>query len=143
MRKFTCFIILMLIIAMGIAQLSCTGSNNSNDPSADPGSNTTPSISTTTTSATTTQPTQTTTTPQTEDKDPVKLEYDSSVPKAQVQVKGIYLIDEPSTFSDKLTLATLQGLISNKCEDQIVIKNASFDNFKYYLFNTWKCHLNT
>lgn len=143
MRKFTCFIILMLIIAMGISQISCTGSNNSNDPSAEPGSNTTPSISTTTTSATTTQPTQTTTTPQTEDKDPVKLEYDSSVPKAQVQVKGIYLIDEPSTFSDKLTLATLQGLISNKCEDQIIIKNASFDNFKYDLFNTWKCHLNT
>lgn len=122
MRKFVSIIILILVVSMGLSQISCTDAG---------GDQTTHDTEVTTTKT------------QTEDKKPVTPTYISSVPKAKIQAKSIYTVNEPDSFSDKLALASLQGLVANKCEDQILIKNASFENFQPYFFSTWKCRQNT
>lgn len=109
----------------------------------DPATTPVTTLGTTTNAVTTNTPSTTTTAPKDEDKEPVKLEYEPAVPKAAVQAKSFYQINEPSNFSEKLTLSTLQGLVANRCEDQIIIKTAAFDNFRPYLFNTWNCSINT
>jgi len=144
MKKLVSIVILVLIAAMGLSQIACVSEGEkSQSTSSTPLQTTTPNTSALTTNATTTNQQQiTTTAPKTEDKEPVKLEYDPCVPKAQVQMKTFYQINEPSSFSDKLTLATLQGLVANKCEDQIIINTAAIDKFKPYMSNTWNCSVN-
>ena len=114
MKKFISIISLALILSMGICQMACGKADqqsSATDPATDPLTDpiTTPITTIGTTAAITTVAPTTTTAQKVEDKEPVKLEYEAAVPKAAVQVKSFYQIGEPSNFSDKLTLATLQG----------------------------------
>jgi len=74
-----------------------------------------------------------------EDNTPEEFKYVSAVPKAAKQASAIYTIPEPSSFSDKLTLGTLQGLVANNCDDQILIYSGAYDNYRNYIKNVWKC----
>lgn len=69
--------------------------------------------------------------------------FDSAVPKAAKQATSLYLIGEPSSFSDKMTLATLQGLVANQYEDQILMQAGAYDNYKSYLTKNWNCKVET
>ena len=148
MKKFISIISLALILSMGICQMACGKADqqsSATDPATDPLTDpiTTPITTIGTTAAITTVAPTTTTAQKVEDKEPVKLEYEAAVPKAAVQVKSFYQIGEPSNFSDKLTLATLQGLVANKCEDQIIINTVAIEKMKTYMFSTWNCSVNS
>ena len=93
------------------------------------------------TSVTTGAPTVTTpvTTQKQEEKPPVILSYTPSVPKATKQAKVLYLIAEPTIFSDKLALASLQGLAAKSCEEQILITGGSYSVYRNYITDNWSC----
>ena len=110
---------ILLILASGISQIACTTKSNSGP----------------TTTTITTNPK--------EENPPVEYTFDPSVPKAAKQATSLYQISEPSAFTDKLTLATLQGLVANHCEDQILILGGAYNNYKSYLRKNWNCSLQT
>ena len=115
---------IVLIIASGVSLIACNSSKDSGN------------TTTTTTASTTTQSKE-------EEKLPVEYTYDPSVPKAVKQATSLYQIGEPSSFTDKLTLATLQGLVANLCEDQILITGGAVNNYKPYLRKLWNCTIST
>ncbi len=67
------------------------------------------------------------------------LKYESAVPKAAKQARVIYIINEPDSFSDKLTLATLQGLTANISDEQIFINNGGYSKYSRYIQSEWNC----
>ncbi len=75
----------------------------------------------------------------TSESDPVKEQitletlqnqYKLAVAKAKHQATEVYLVNEPSGFSEKLTLATLQGLVANLSDQQILIQTGSFTTYR-------------
>ena len=124
MKNMVRFISILLLLATGLPLIACSSPKEDN------------SITTTTGSTTTTQSKE-------EEKPPVELVIDPVVPKAAKQATTLYQINEPSSFTDKLTLATLQGLVANHCEDQILINGGAFNNYKPYLRKNWNCTLQT
>ena len=74
-----------------------------------------------------------------EPRPPMDYIFESAVPKAAKQATTLYLIGEPSNFSDKVTLATLQGLVANLSEEQILIQGGAYNNYKDYLTKNWNC----
>lgn len=66
-----------------------------------------------------------------------------SVPKAKVRAKTVYVTEEPRSFAEKLLLATLQGLVSNVSEDQILISRGSYKNYSKYLKTDFGCNIQT
>ena len=78
-----------------------------------------------------------------EPRPPMDYVFNSAVPKAAKQATSLYLIGEPSAFSDKLTLATLQGLVANQSEDQILLNAGAYNNYKSYLSENWDCKVTT
>lgn len=74
-----------------------------------------------------------------EDETPEPFNYIPSVAKAEKQASSVYMLSEPSSFSDKLTAATLQGIVANLAEDQILLTNGAYENYRPYLKKQWKC----
>ena len=70
---------------------------------------------------------------------PVELNYESSVPKAQKQARVMYVMDEPNSFSEKLTIATLQGIIANVSDEQIFINNGGYSKYSKYIQEEYDC----
>lgn len=66
-----------------------------------------------------------------------------SVPKAKVRAKTVYVTEEPRSFAEKLLLATLQGLVSNVSEDQILISRGAYKNYSKYLKTDFGCNIQT
>ncbi|MBQ7827133.1 MAG: hypothetical protein IJ386_02580, partial [Clostridia bacterium] len=120
MKSFVKIVSLLLVLVSGISQVACSKSADSN---------TTTLVSTA----------ATTTVNQEEEKTPVEYTFDSSVPKAAVQATTLYQIGEPSSFSDKLAVSTLQGLVANLSEEQIMISGGAYNNYRTYLKRTWGC----
>lgn len=126
MRNIVRIISILLILASGSSLISCSSQEGSDS-----------TIPSTLTGVTTT------TNKKDEDKPPVEYTFDPSVPKAAKQATSLYQINEPSSFTDKLTLATLQGLVANRCDDQILINGGAFNNYRPYLKKNWNCTLST
>ncbi len=63
----------------------------------------------------------------------------SRVLPAPVRAKTVYLISDPPSFADKLTLGTLQGIAALKCEDQIMVEIGAFDLFRRALTADFGC----
>lgn len=59
--------------------------------------------------------------------------YSLAVEKAKYQAKKLYVVDQPSELTDKVTLAVLQGLTANMTDEQIFIKTGSFDTYRDFL----------
>lgn len=66
-----------------------------------------------------------------------------SVPKAKVRAKTVYVTEQPRSFAEKLLLATLQGLVSNVSEDQILISRGAYKNYSKYLKTDFGCEILT
>ena len=106
----------LLVISATLVQFSCGGEN---------GSITDQSTAAATTAA--------------EDEKPVpeELLYDPAVPKAKYQATTVYYLDMPASFSDKLTAATLQGLVANLSDEQILLRAGAYLNYEKYMKNEW------
>ena len=119
MKNILRFISIMLVLVTLVCQVSCTGVKNDTEKS-------------------------TTTTKKSEEEKPLpEFVYDPAVPKAKVQATSYYQISEPSAFCDKLTLATLQGIVANLCEDQILISGGAIKNYNPYLKKERNCKAET
>ena len=118
MKSFIKIVSFLLVLVTGAAQVACSKSDD------------------TTTEATTAT---TTTAKQEEENPPVEYNFDSAVPKAAIQATTLYQIGEPSSFSDKLAVSTLQGLVANLSEEQIMISGGAYGNYRTYLKRTWGC----
>lgn len=70
----------------------------------------------------------------------VGYNYDSAVTKAAKQAKVIYRVDEPKTFSEKLSLASLQGLVANSSDEQILISvGGGYSKYIGQITGEWGC----
>lgn len=127
--------ILMSLLLASASLLTQTACNSQSVTDATTADNTPPAVTTTQ------KPTSTTVTIK-EPRPPMDYIFESAVQKAAKQASTLYLIGEPSAFSDKVTLATLQGLVANQCEDQILINAGAYNNYKSYLTN-WNCTVET
>lgn len=121
MRSIIKFVSLLMVLVSVLMQAACSSSDNSDVSTA------------------ATTPESTTIVKPEEEKKPVEYTFDSSVPKAAMQATTLYQIGEPSSFSDKLTLSTLQGLVANLSEEQIMIAGGAYNNYRTYLKRTWGC----
>lgn len=160
MKKFKFIIPVLLTVLALCAIFACSDTQSSTEPPTNNTQNvlattpsgqpplstttadlTTPVITSTQTAVTTTTAVVTTavTTQKQEEKPPVILSYTPSVPKATKQATLIYMIPEPGTFSDKLTLASLQGLAAKNCEEQILIMGGSYSIYQKHLTDNWNC----
>ncbi len=85
------------------------------------------------------------TTPNAEEEErfPMDYQFTVAVPKAAKQAKTLYQIGEPGNFSDKLTVSTLQGLVANLSEEQILISGGAVDKYRTSLKRTWGCTFET
>ena len=70
----------------------------------------------------------------------VGYNYDSAVTKAAKQAKVVYRVSEPATFSEKLSLASLQGLVANSSDEQILISvGGGYEKYIDSITGEWKC----
>ena len=122
MKRFVKIVSLLMVLVSGVSQVACGKSENN--------------VTTTTTAASTAA---ITTVKQEEEKPPVEYTFDPSVPKAAIQATTLYQIGEPSSFSDKLAISTLQGLVANLSEEQIMISGGAYNNYRTYLKRNWGC----
>lgn len=130
MKKIGRTITSLLLIAVALlSQTACNASKTANTTTAVSTASTTPS-------ATTTGQIK-------EPRPPMDYIFDSSVQKAAKQATTIYLLNEPSSFSDKVTLATLQGLVANLSEEQILLQAGAYQNYRTYLTKEWGCQIQT
>lgn len=67
--------------------------------------------------------------------------YHIAVGKAAHQATTLYVISEPSSFSRKLTLASLQGLAAAGSEEQIIITNGTLDKYRSVLVQKYGAKL--
>ncbi|MGM9636902.1 MAG: hypothetical protein ACI3YK_02845 [Eubacteriales bacterium] len=61
--------------------------------------------------------------------------YNLAVNKAPYQAKTLYLVTEPADFSDKLSLACLEGIVAGKTDEQIMISTGSLALYRSILTN--------
>ncbi len=122
MKKIRSIICILLIFTSVVGQVACTKQTDKGN---------------------TTTSTRTTTVYKDEDKPPMEYNFNSAVPKAAKQASSLYQINEPSNFADKVTLATLQGLVANQCDDQILINGGAYNNYLRYLRKNWNCTIQT
>ncbi len=114
---------LILVAITGVMQVSCSNGN--------------PAVSGSTASTGATSAATTTAQPEAE-RFPVDYVFQTAVPKAAKQAKILYQISEPSSFSDKLMLSTLQGLVANLSDEQILITGGAINNYRSYLKKNWE-----
>ena len=69
-------------------------------------------------------------------------DFDSPYPKGRT-AKTLYRITEPSSFSDRLTLASLEGLAAKNADDQILIQNGASSLFTPYIESGWGAAVTT
>ncbi len=124
---------LLLASASLLAQTAC---NNQVYTDGTTAGTTTPVVTTTAKPITTTLKIK-------EPRPPMDYIFESAVQKAAKQATTLYLLSEPSSFSDKVTLATLQGLVANQCEDQILINAGAYNKYKDYLTENWNSSVQT
>ena len=83
----------------------------------------------------------TTTSPEKDDYVPEPFDYIPSVAKAAKEARMIYVLNEPDSFSDKLSIAALQGLAANLSDEQILLSNGAYDNYRSYITGKWNCQI--
>lgn len=77
-----------------------------------------------------------------EDPAPLPASFDSPYPKGRTAAI-LYRITEPSSFSDRLTLASLEGLAAKNADDQILIQNGASSLFTPYIESGWGAAVTT
>ncbi len=78
-----------------------------------------------------------------EEQPPMEELFESAIPKAGTSAKILYSIAEPGNFSDKLTLATLQGLAAQGSDEQILVQGGAVSNYQRYITRQWGCSIKT
>lgn len=73
----------------------------------------------------------------------LQAKYNLAVCKAAVQAKTLYLTDEPSDFSDKLSLASLEGLVAGKSDEQILISTGTLALYRTVLLKEYGVKIQT
>ena len=73
---------------------------------------------------------------------PLPADFESPYPKG-MQAELLYRIAEPSSFSDRLTLASLEGLAAKNARDQILIQNGASSLFTPYIESGWGAKVTT
>lgn len=63
----------------------------------------------------------------------LQAKYNLVVNKAPYQAKTLYLASEPADFSDKLSLACLEGIVAGKTDEQIMISTKSLALYRSVL----------
>lgn len=65
--------------------------------------------------------------------DQLQVKYNLAVSKAAYQAKTLYLTGEPTDFSDKLSLACLEGIVAGKTDEQILISTGTLSLYRSVL----------
>ena len=65
---------------------------------------------------------------------------ESYVAKAQLTAERLLVLKSPESYSDALTLGTLQGLVANKSTEQIIFSEGAFDAYLPILKKEFGCH---
>jgi len=69
-----------------------------------------------------------------------ETEFESVYPKG-IQAKSVVRITEPGSFSDKLTVASLQGLAAKHTDEQILIRTGAADLYAPVMDSVWGAEL--
>ncbi len=137
--------LLLAVIHAGMVMVSCTGTS---DPSTETDGATaaitdTASDSTADTPAATEQPTETPTEGETEE--PViplpELAY-PTMPKAK-GAHTLYLLSRPSPFCERLTVASLQGIVARYSEEQVFLASGAYQLYMPYFESDYNCKVET
>ncbi len=67
---------------------------------------------------------------------------DPTLPKAK-SASVLYVLSQPSDFSDRLTVASLQGLVARYSEEQVFLEAGAYQYFMPYIESDYACKVET